>query len=162
MTTSKSHPSVSRRSVIKGFGATAGAGLLAMTNGTRISAQEKNAVTYTPDVLYAEVDGQPLMIDIASSTDREAPHPAVIVIHPGGMVVGDRTWMEEFTRGLAEAGYVAFSDYSVLSHVDAKSAPFLILQGTKDSMVPIVPFTSAGGRPTRERSRSGLWGVPRH
>jgi acetyl esterase/lipase len=63
-------------------------------------------------VVYAEVDGQPLLVDIASPPTRDKPRPAVIVIHPGGMVAGDRTIMEDLTRGLASLGYVAFNiDY---------------------------------------------------
>jgi acetyl esterase/lipase len=104
----------SRRTIIKGLGAATGAGLLAATasRGTQIAAQENPTVTYTEDVVYAEDDGQPQMVNIASPPDRGTPRPAVVVIHPGGMTVGDRTWMEEEARGLAAAGYVAFSiDY---------------------------------------------------
>ncbi len=107
--------SSSRRMVLKGIGATAGAGLLALSTSRRgwtAARKSTNPVDFTRGVVYAEVDGQPLLVDIASPLARDKPRPAVILLHPGGMVDGDRTWMEDFARGLAALGYVAFSiDY---------------------------------------------------
>jgi acetyl esterase/lipase len=69
-------------------------------------------VQRTRDVVFAEVDGTTLLLDVLHPPAREALRPAVIVIHGGGFISGDRTGGVEHATYLAEAGYVAFTiDY---------------------------------------------------
>jgi acetyl esterase/lipase len=66
-------------------------------------------------VVYGEVAGGPLLLDVYRSLPHRAPRPAVILIHGGGMWTGSRTHMEHPARQLASAGYVAFSvDYRLV------------------------------------------------
>lgn len=66
----------------------------------------------TPGVVFGEVDGTTLMLDVVTPPPRETPRPAVIVIHGGGLIGGERAMGVEAATYLAEAGYVAFTiDY---------------------------------------------------
>lgn len=67
------------------------------------------AVQQTLDVVYGEVEGTPLLLDVFQPSARETPRPAVIIIHGGGFVGGDRTIGWEAATHMAEAGYIAFS-----------------------------------------------------
>jgi pectinesterase len=63
-------------------------------------------------VVYGEVDGESLLLDVHRSLAHADPRPAVVLIHGGGMWTGSRADMEHPARQLAQAGYVAFSvDY---------------------------------------------------
>lgn len=65
-----------------------------------------------PGVVFGEVDGTTLMLDVVTPPPRETPRPAVIVIHGGGLIGGERAMGVEAATYLAEAGYVAFTiDY---------------------------------------------------
>ncbi|HVL23926.1 MAG TPA: hypothetical protein VM450_07570 [Thermomicrobiales bacterium] len=60
-------------------------------------------------VAYGEVEGTQLLLDVHRPAASGAPQPAVVVLHPGGLVEGDRTITAEHAQGLAQAGYVAFN-----------------------------------------------------
>jgi len=80
----------------------------------RVAAQDATPADVESQVavIFGFADSVALMTDIYMPPARDTPRPAVIVIHPGGMTDGDRTWMSDVAQGLAEAGYVAFSiDY---------------------------------------------------
>ncbi len=63
-------------------------------------------------VSYSEVDGAELLMDAYLPPAREAPRPAVILLHGGGWSSGSRSDMGVAAREFARAGYVAFSiDY---------------------------------------------------
>jgi acetyl esterase/lipase len=61
------------------------------------------------DVVYGEVGGETLLLDIEGPAPGAEPHPAVILIHGGGLVEGERYFMTDLARALAEAGYVTFN-----------------------------------------------------
>jgi acetyl esterase/lipase len=67
------------------------------------------AIDIAEGIAYGEVDGEQLLLDVYRPPEREDPRPAVLLFHPGAFAGGDRTWMDEFARGLAEAEYVAFT-----------------------------------------------------
>ena len=81
------------------------------------SAQEASppatstAVALDSGVVYGEVDGEELIMDVYRPPVRDAPRTAVIVIHGGGWTqgYGDRSMMVEEVEDLAGAGYVAFN-----------------------------------------------------
>ena len=106
---------VSRRTALSGLGASAltlalgrrGAGAKTSTPeaSTSEAFQEEN------DVVFGEVDGVALLLDIVRPADRPAPRPAVVLIH-GGFTSGGRYELTGAARGLAAAGFVAFNiDY---------------------------------------------------
>ena len=73
-------------------------------------------------IAYGEVDGEQLLLDVYRPPEREDLRPAVLVFHPGAFAGGDRTWMDEFARGLAEAEYVAFTvGYRLFAGVDGRN-----------------------------------------
>ena len=66
-------------------------------------------------VIYGEVAGEPLVLDVYRSLTRMEQRPAVILIHGGGMWTGSRADMEHPAQQLAQAGYVTFSvDYRLI------------------------------------------------
>ena len=90
----------------------------------RVAAQDatptasRPAVEMLRGVAYGEVDGQNLLLDAYLPPAREAPRPAVILLHGGGWTSGSRSDMGVAARELAMAGYVAFSiDYRHLDTV---------------------------------------------
>lgn len=84
----------------------------------RTAAQEATPeATFERGVVYGEVDGQDLLLDVAQPPRRDEPRPAMIVIHGGFLVVGERGDVVLITAPLARAGYVAFSiDYRLFSN----------------------------------------------
>jgi acetyl esterase/lipase len=80
------------------------------------AAQEATPVVQSEmGVVYGDVDGTELLLDVYRPGNRGAPQPAVVLFHPGGMVEGDRTILTEHAQALAQAGYVAFNvDYRLL------------------------------------------------
>ena len=128
MDTSRSIPAVmrststpSRRTLVKGLAGAAGVAALAGS----ARAQESGSageVTVQAAIAYAKFDGKDLLLDVYTPPAREAPRPAMVLTHPGGFAVGDRTWMSEFASGLAEAGYVAFSiDYRLFAESNERT-----------------------------------------
>ena len=72
-------------------------------------AAAEDAVTEEPDVPYGEAGGEPLLLDVHRPPARDQPRPAVLLLHPGGLVKGSRTDMADPARKLAAAGYVTFA-----------------------------------------------------
>ncbi len=73
-------------------------------------------------IVYGEVDGEHLLLDVYQPSEREDSRPAVLLFHPGGFSDGDRTWMDEFARGLADAEYVAFTvGYRLFAGFDGRN-----------------------------------------
>jgi acetyl esterase len=70
------------------------------------------------DIEYGRADGQVLRLD-AHLPQGAGPFPAVIVVHGGGWVAGDRRWnVEPLFRPLLEAGFACFSiSYRLAKHM---------------------------------------------
>ncbi len=71
-------------------------------------------VIETFDVVYGEVDGQKLMLDMFSpkgGVDGEGNEllPAVVFVHGGGWSAGNKKDFRPYARQLAEQGFVTFS-----------------------------------------------------
>lgn len=113
-------PSIlSRRAALAGLGSTAAALGLGIPAG-RAMAQEAtpavppDAIARETAVVYGVADGQELLLDVARPPERDAPRPAVVLVHGGAWMVGtaDRASMNEPALALAEDGYVTFNvDY---------------------------------------------------
>jgi acetyl esterase/lipase len=60
------------------------------------------------NVVYGQADGEPLLLDVYQPKSP-GPHAAVLLIHGGGWIEGDKRGYEGTGTLLALAGYVAFS-----------------------------------------------------
>lgn len=79
---------------------------------TPVHAQDFEVET---DVVYGEVNGQKLLLDVYQPTGGSSPRGAVILIHGGAGSYGDRSVEADRAQGLAVAGYVAFNiEYRLL------------------------------------------------
>src|SRR5947209_7768545 len=66
------------------------------------------------DVVFASVADTTLKMDIAMPIEGKGPFPAVVCIHGGGWVGGERKQMTQTIEVLARRGYVAVApDYRV-------------------------------------------------
>lgn len=59
------------------------------------------------NVAYVTRGKQPLYIDVYQPTNVQGPRPAVLLLHGGGWVMGNRTYERDLARFLASMGYVA-------------------------------------------------------
>ena len=60
-----------------------------------------------PNVLYREVEGVKLRLDLYRPTEQEGPHPALLLIHGGGWKAGNRVTMGALGQSAAARGYLA-------------------------------------------------------
>jgi acetyl esterase/lipase len=66
------------------------------------------------DVVFATVSDTPLKLDLAMPIEGTGPFPAVVCLHGGGWVGGERKQMSQTVAVLARRGYVAVApDYRV-------------------------------------------------
>jgi acetyl esterase/lipase len=75
------------------------------------------------DVEYGRVGGRPLRLDIYRPAASIGSRPAVLLIHGGGWVEGDKSGEREMGEGLARAGYVAIAVGYRLAKDDASRHP---------------------------------------
>jgi acetyl esterase/lipase len=72
----------------------------------------KPAIRVEPDLVFGKGGGTELKLDLAMPGEGEGPFPAVVCIHAGGWVGGDRKQMAQTIATLAGRGYVAVApDY---------------------------------------------------
>jgi acetyl esterase/lipase len=90
-----------RRSVL------ASAVLVPLAGKARASAQDATEEPPTKElgIVYAEVAGEQLLLDVILPSARDATRPAVVLLHPWG---GLRADLHPHARALAAAGYVGF------------------------------------------------------
>jgi acetyl esterase/lipase len=115
---------VSRRTALTGFGAGV-LGVALATTPRHIAAQEATPgdVEVASNVVYGENDGQQLLLDVALPPNDAAERPAVVLIHGGAFMFGDREGWSSTAIELARAGYVAFNiNYRLFSDTDGSNA----------------------------------------
>lgn len=74
-----------------------------------LSDDERAAITFDRDIVYREVDGEDVKLDVCRVEDADEPRAAVLLIHGGAFNGGDKEdpeW-QEMCAWLANAGYVA-------------------------------------------------------
>ena len=81
--------------------------LVACVIPTTLWAAEGAEVDYKPNVTYATVAGEELKLDLASPKGLDHAVPAIIVIHGGGWMAGNRQDMTAIAKQAAAHGYVA-------------------------------------------------------
>jgi acetyl esterase/lipase len=93
-----------------GAGAIVGLGILGWTFS---EAQDpRPRVRQENDVVFAHVSETSLKVDVAMPIEGTGPFPAVVCLHGGGWVGGDRKQMTQTIEVLARRGYVAIApDY---------------------------------------------------
>jgi acetyl esterase/lipase len=100
---------MNRRAALSGFGAMAA---LSLARFEWAAAQDGASIEATIDVPYGEV-GQPgsdeLVLDLYQPPAREAPRPALVVVHGGAWTIRSKEDWSENAQKLAEAGYVVFN-----------------------------------------------------
>ncbi len=97
----------------------------ALAVAANMAAQEATpAIQWELGVVYGDVDGTQLLIDIYLPADSGTLQPAVLLFYPGGFGAGERSWMAEQALALADAGYVAFTpDYRLLGEDGSNQWP---------------------------------------
>jgi acetyl esterase/lipase len=86
--------------------------LLALSLGLAAQQPPDAAATVQENVVYATVDGSDLHLDIYQPAGAPETHPAVILIHGGGWISGDKSTMRAMGQFLARHGLVGFAvDY---------------------------------------------------
>jgi acetyl esterase len=121
------HLSLSRRRLLHGS-ALAGATVAlptwrraALAQSTPQAGVPAPDIQQTRDVVYGEVDGTRLLLDVQQPPAREDARPAVILVHGGGLVTSGpgRYELSQAAATLAAAGYVTFNiDYRLFSQAD--------------------------------------------
>jgi acetyl esterase len=119
------------------------------------------------DVVYASPGGHALRLDIYMPTHRSSLLPGVLLLHGGGFVVGDKTWVAWEAKITAMTGMVTFSanyrlapEYPFPAAVqDAQAAVAWIRQhagdyGVDPTRIGAMGF-SAGGEIAGELAASG-------
>jgi len=85
--------------------AAAAVGLVA----TALPAAARAQITVESDVVYRTVDGEQLGADVYLPAGQGDNRPAVLLVHGGGWVGGDKGSLQQQGMQLAEAGFVAVS-----------------------------------------------------
>ena len=80
-------------------------------------AEDGPALREDADLTFGKGGAAVLKLDLAMPADGAGPFPAVVCVHGGGWVGGDRKQMAQTIRTLARRGYVAVSpDYRLAPH----------------------------------------------
>ncbi len=75
-------------------------------NSTRPSTLIPDEVSAQLDVVYAKDGHRKLLMDLFSPKGVAGPKPAIVVVHGGGWLNGDKTKFRALAVGLAKRGYV--------------------------------------------------------
>ncbi len=80
-------------------------------------ADEGSPLREESGLVFGKGGDADLMLDLAMPADGDGPFPAVVCVHGGGWVGGDRKQMDQTIHALAHRGYVAVSpDYRLAPH----------------------------------------------
>lgn len=88
------------------------------------------------DVVFAEAGGEKLLLDY-ETPDTSGPHPAVIIVHGGGFLRGDkRTYVTPLFPLLKEGGFAWFS-------INYRMAPKAVLEDSLSDVRNAIRFIKA-------------------
>ncbi len=66
-----------------------------------------SSILFEKDIAYSNVEGKPLLLDLARPKTGTGPFPAILCIHGGGWQAGDKKEFLGAIFSLAQQGYVA-------------------------------------------------------
>ena len=91
-------------------------------------------IEYIWDVPYAGQDGASLAMDLFRPKGRcDEPYPVVLMVHGGGLFMGDRRMEMGICRHFAQAGFLAVSlEYRVFPEVDVRGAVLDLAGGMEE------------------------------
>lgn len=73
-------------------------------------ANAAEPITTEANVEYGRINGKPLLLDVLRpSAKSERPRPAIVLVHGGGWVAGDKRDMQGMAEAAAKEGFVAFN-----------------------------------------------------
>ncbi len=81
--------------------------LAVMVQAQTPAAKRQAEVEHRANVTFAKYGDREVALDLFVPKDGAARHPAIVCIHGGGWVKGDRSLMTPLARKLAERGFVA-------------------------------------------------------
>jgi len=88
------------------------AAILWMPPNAANAQDSRPAIRVENDVVFGKGGTTELKLDLAMPKEGEGPFPAIVCLHGGGWVSGDRNQMQKTIEVLARRGYVAISpDY---------------------------------------------------
>jgi acetyl esterase/lipase len=100
-----------RRGSVIALGIVCSVVLLALPGAAKGQAVRRE-VRVENDVVFGKGGATELKLDLAMPKDGEGPFPAIVCIHGGGWIKGDRKQLQKSIEALAGRGYVAISpDY---------------------------------------------------
>jgi len=79
------------------------------TSSSRPSTVIPQNVQFLPDVTYATYGNRKLLADLFLPTNVKTNRPAVVIVHGGGWLKGDKTKFRALGVALAERGYVTMA-----------------------------------------------------
>ena len=80
---------------------------LALLPALAPAAAPPDAVSFQPDIVYATVAGEELMLNLAMPKNAAGALPCIVIIHGGGWAAGNRVGHNDLTWKFAERGYVS-------------------------------------------------------
>lgn len=83
----------------------------------------KREIRVEEDIVFGKGGTTELKLDLAMPKDGEGPFPAIVCLHGGGWVHGDRKQLRKSIEALARRGYVAISPDYRLAPRDCFPAP---------------------------------------
>lgn len=91
-------------------------------------------IEYIWDVPYAGQDGASLAMDLFRPKGRcDEPYPVVLMVHGGGLFMGDRRMEMGICRHFAQAGFLAASlEYRVFPEVDVRGVVLDLAGGMEE------------------------------
>ncbi len=115
-----------------------------------IISMVSDTVQVTQDIEFGQVDGVTLRLDVyGPRTSSRSPRPAILLIHGGGWVEGDKSGQGDLAARLVPKGFVAFAINYRLANSDKTRYPAAVLDVRRASRWVRVHARDHGADPTR-------------
>lgn len=126
--------------------------IVAAAPTTARAARTARGVRIQRNVVFEQVDGQALRMDVYIPTTGGGPFPAIELIHGGGFDQGSRRFMQPMGIYLAQAGYVGFT-------IDYRLAPrYPYPAAVEDARAALTYMRDRAGQYQVDPKRIGVFG----